>query len=108
MLTLGAEFLALLCSGQKLFWLLEVVFFSWLSQMRAWCFIYTEGLQQPGSSRVNLSLTLFLLTGFKCSDQQTCFASLSYQHSSALTAIPPKEMLFHPCLYDCSSWLGGG
>lgn len=26
MLTLGAEFLALLCSGQKLFWLLEVVF----------------------------------------------------------------------------------
>jgi len=83
-------------------------FFSWLSQMRAWCFIYTEGLQQPGSSRVNLSLTLFLLTGFKCSDQQTCFASLSYQHSSALTAIPPKEMLFHPCLYDCSSWLGGG
>lgn len=32
------------------------------------CLIYTKGSQQPGASRVNLSLTLFLLTGFKCSD----------------------------------------
>lgn len=56
----------------KLFWLLKVVFFfcvcvSFLRCMPGGLFI-RWWLQQPGSCRVNLSLTLFLLAGFKSHD----------------------------------------